>query len=359
MFFLQCDINAVRNLSSLSLTFAPGFNVFFGQNGSGKTSVLESLYLLAHNRSFRHHNISPVICHQSDSLCVFARLSGRENARTVGMEKTREGKTTLHLDGEPIVSAAAIAEIMPLQLIHPDSDELLTGAPSLRRQFMDWGVFHVEHSFLNIWRRWQRALKQRNAALKLGDVREQVFAWNSEFVETSEQVSDFREHYLRRLAALFGGIVKDFLPGFDVQLLFRRGWPAESDLSELLDRHYLRDVQLKHTYYGPHRDELLVVCGENRASEMLSRGEQKLVVIALRLAQGQLLKERKGEPCIYLLDDFAAELDSPHRLCVIERLQEFKAQVFLTTIDYEEVKSCINFVEPQLFHVEHGRVIEV
>jgi len=359
MRFFQCEINAVRNLLSVSLSLSPGFNIFFGQNGSGKTSVLESLYLLSHNRSFRHHSVMPVIYHQADSLSVFARLYQQENIRAVGIEKTREGKTSLRLDGDAVSSAAVIAEILPLQLIHPDSDELLTGSPRLRRQFMDWGVFHVEHSFLNIWQRWQRVLKQRNAALKLGDVREQVCVWDGEFAEASERISAFRRYYIEKLSELFAEIVKDFLPDVELRLLYQRGWSKDSLLLELLERQYFRDVQLKHTYYGPHRDELVVQCGEVRASEMLSRGEQKLVVIALRLAQGQLLRNSRDVSCVYLLDDFAAELDANHRRCVVERLRDFKSQVFLTTIDYEEVRGCIDFVEPALFHVEQGRVIGV
>jgi DNA replication and repair protein RecF len=169
----------------------------------------------------------------------------------------------------------------------------------------------------------------------------------------------FRRDYLEKLAVLFQVIIKDFLPAFQLELVYHRGWPKDSSLAELLERHYFRDVQLKHTHYGPHRDDVIIQCGENKASEMLSRGEQKLVVIALRLAQGQLLKEIRDKTCLYLLDDFAAELDANHRLCVIERLVSFKSQVFLTTIDYGEVKSCIHFAHPKLFHVEHGAIKEV
>ncbi|HEV2614036.1 MAG TPA: DNA replication/repair protein RecF [Gammaproteobacteria bacterium] len=359
MVLLQCDINSVRNLTSVSLALSPDFNVFYGQNGSGKTSVLESLYLLSHNRSFRHHSIQPVIHHESQALSVFSRLKQRDLTQFLGIEKTREGKTTLRLDGETISSAAVLAELLPLQLIHPDSDELLTGSPSLRRQFLDWGVFHVEHSFLGVWQRWQRILKQRNAALKTGLSRDQVCGWDEEYIKTCEMMAVFRQDYLEKLAVQFQSIIKDFLPEFQLELVYHRGWPKDSLLVELLERHYFRDVQLKHTHYGPHRDDVIIQCGENKASEMLSRGEQKLVVIALRLAQGQLLKELMDKTCLYLLDDFAAELDANHRLCVIERLASFKSQVFLTTIDYNEVKSCINFTLPKLFHVEHGAIKEV
>jgi len=359
MTLLQCDINAVRNLTSVSLQLAPEFNVFYGQNGSGKTSILESLYLLSHNRSFRHHSIQPVIHHESQALSVFARLKQFELVRSAGVEKTREGKTTLRLDGEAASSSAILAELLPLQLIHPDSDELLTGAPRLRRQFLDWGVFHVEHSFLGVWQRWQRILKQRNAALKSGLSRDQVCGWDEEYIKTSEAISAFRQNYLELLSIRFQEIVANFLPEFQLELVYHRGWLKDASLRELIERHYFRDVQLKHTHYGPHRDDLFIQCGENRASEMLSRGEQKLVVIALRLAQGQLLKDVKDKACLYLLDDFAAELDAAHRRCVIERLVDFSSQVFLTTIDYGEVKSCIDFVNPRLFHVEHGGVKEV
>jgi len=359
MAFCDLHIHGVRNLHSVELSPLAGFNVFYGQNGSGKTSVLEAIYLLSHNRSFRHASIQPVIHHQLSTLSVFGRVSSHDLTHLAGIEKHRDGKTHIRLNGEGLSSSARLAQLLPLQLIHPDSDELLTGAPGLRRQFMDWGVFHVEHSFLVEWKRWQVLLKQRNAALKSGSSRQVVLSWDVEYSKACEAVSVARRRYLDEFQGCFQEILQGFLPDMPLVLSYHRGWPHDLDLLEGLARHFYQDSQRGHTHYGPHRDDVVMMCGENRASDMLSRGEQKLVVIALRLAQGKFLNVKTDRTCLYLLDDFAAELDAVHRKCVIDRLLEFKSQVFLTTIDYNEVRASIESVQPRLFHVEHGGINRV
>ena len=350
----QLTIGAVRNLSHVDLVLSPAFNVFYGQNGSGKTSILEAIYLLSLSRSFRHHAIQSVIGYSEPQLSVFGCLSRENITHRLGIEKTRDGKTKIRLNGENIASVAKLSELLPLQLIHPDSDTLLTGSPVLRRQFMDWGVFHVEHAYLGEWQRWQKSLKQRNAALKAGLSHEAIFSWDGEYVKASEAVSHAREGYIAEFEACFQEIIVDFLPEYTIKLNYVRGWSQKSDLSALLKKNIYHDIQRGHTHYGPHRDDLVILTENNRASEVLSRGEQKLVVIALKLAQGKFLKSRAQKACVYLLDDFAAELDFCHRQRVVERLVNLQSQVFLTTIDYHEVKACVDFVNPTLFHVEHG-----
>jgi DNA replication and repair protein RecF len=352
------EIKAVRNLKAVSFHAHPSFNLFFGQNGSGKTSILEAIHLLGTGKSFRHHTIQPVIHYVFQALSVFSHLMTHETIKkSIGIEKDKAGKTRIQIDGES-AAIANLAELLPIQTIHPDSDILITGSPKFRRQFLDWGAFHVEHSFFSTWQRLQRLLKQRSAALKQTQDRLQVSSWDDEYVQVSQIISELRKEYLNELESYFQKIIQYFLPNFNFQLFYQRGWPEE-DLKVLLERCFYRDLQLGYTYYGPQRDDFSVLCESHFASEILSRGEQKLVVIALRLAQGQLLKEKTHKQCIYLLDDFSAELDSGHRRQVINILNKLQSQIFLTTIHYEEVKSSLDSVDLNLFHVEQGNIIKV
>ncbi len=357
MGLIYIEITGVRNLRTVSFAANPFFNLFCGLNGSGETSILESIYLLSCGKSFRTHAVHTIINHTSPLLSIFCQIETVEQIKKpIGLEKTREGKTQIRIAGQNISSAAALAEILPLQIIHPESDILIAGSPRYRRQFLDWGVFHVEPSFFPAWQRLQKVTKQRNAILKQTQDKTQVCSWDQEYAQASEVVSQLRKNYTEIFQAYFQEMIQYFLPEKPVILSYQRGWPLDVDLIGLLSKNFYRDLHLGYTQYGSQRDDLLVCCGDHPASEVLSRGEQKLVVIALRLAQGKLLKETQQKQCIYLLDDFAAELDGLHRRQVIETLADLKAQIFLTSIDYDEVSASLAGVDLSLFHVERGEV---
>jgi DNA replication and repair protein RecF len=354
---ISADIKAVRNLLEISFEGHPGFNVFYGVNGSGKTSILEAIYLLSSGKSFRHHHTQAIIHNTQSALSVFGWILTENGLkRPAGIEKTKEGKTQIRLDGESISSTAPLAECLPLQIIHPESDILITGSPKWRRQFLDWGLFHVEPSFFNAWQRLQKVTKQRNAVLKQTQDKMQVSSWDAEYVQFSDIVSNYRKTYVFEFQTYFQEMMRFFLPHKKLVLSYLRGWPENVNLLDVLSKNFFRDIQLGYTFYGPQRDDLGVYYENSPASEVLSRGEQKLAVTALRLAQGRFLKEKTQKKCIYLLDDFAAELDTLHRRQVVETLSHLQSQIFLTTINYEEVKESLKDISLSLFHVEQGTV---
>jgi DNA replication and repair protein RecF len=239
-----------------------------------------------------------------------------------------------------------------LQLIHPDSDELITGSSALRRQYMDWGVFHVEHSFYEAWKTFHRLLKQRNAALKAHASRDEIAAWDAHYVPAAMLVSQARASYLSRLKSYFQQMLSHLTRLPPVDIVFEQGWSEEGSLIDFLASHYPRDSYSGHTSLGSHRDDLKILVEGHEAASMLSRGEQKLVMTVLKLAQALLLKKEANKTCLFLLDDFAAELDAEHRYQVIQSLAGLEAQVFLTSIHLEEVQEAFSGLEVEVFHVE-------
>lgn len=357
MKILQLNIHAVRNLKEVYIDCQHAFNVFYGDNGSGKTSILEAIHILGLGKTFRHHAIEPVIHHHAENLAVFARgHSENDNVYQIGIEKNRQGKSQIRFNGQTLSSAAVLAENLPIQLIHPDSDELVTGSPKLRRQFLDWGTFHVEPQFFTIWKKLQKALKQRNAALKAGQSHSEVSLWDKDYITLCEAITQMRKAYLEKLQPIFDEIMGSLLATQKVTLTYQQGWPVNETLTDILAKNFQRDYFLGYTYYGPQRDDLLLSCDGYPAAETLSRGEQKLTIIALRLAQGRMLRIAQDKKCLYLLDDYGAELDAIHRKKVLEILKSLEAQVFLTTIDFENVKNEFDLINPAVFYVEHGEV---
>ncbi|MBX9714001.1 MAG: DNA replication and repair protein RecF, partial [Pseudomonadaceae bacterium] len=169
MALTRFTVAAVRNLHPATLSPSPRINILSGANGSGKTSLLEAIHLLGLARSFRSSRLLPVIQHEVDECTVFGQVAlAQGGLSSLGISRNRLGELHIRIDGENVRSAAQLAETLPLQLINPDSFRLLEGVPKIRRQFLDWGVFHVEPRFLPAWQRLQKALRQRNSWLRRG-----------------------------------------------------------------------------------------------------------------------------------------------------------------------------------------------
>ena len=347
-----------RNIAQCDITLASGFNFLVGANGSGKTSVLEAIHYLGHGRSFRSHLTSRVIRHEQQQLFIHGRVTDNNDLiLPVGISKQRDGTTEVKIGGEGNQKLAQLAQMLPLQLITPEGFDLLIGGPKFRRAFIDWGVFHVEPKFYNAWSRLKRLTKQRNALLKQARSYRELSYWDQELALLAEQMSVWRQDYINAVKIKAAEICQVFLPEFDIQLGFYRGWEKETPYAELLQRNFERDCQLGYTVSGPHKADLRIKVAGIPVEDVLSRGQLKLMVCALRLAQGLHLTEATGKQCIYLIDDFASELDSHRRALLAQRLKETNAQVFISAISREQVIDMLD-ENGKLFMVEHGKITQ-
>lgn len=361
MSLLRLSLTGVRNLHPVSLHPSPRINILYGVNGSGKTSVLEAVHLLGMARSFRSQRLQPVIQAEQSALTVFGEIQLPEGpTRSVGVGRERSGELQIRIDGQNARSAAQLAETLPLQLINPDSFRLLEGAPKVRRQFLDWGVFHVEPRFLGAWQRLQKALKQRNSWLRHGrlDAVAQA-AWDRELCLASDEIDAYRRAYLQALKPVFEHTLAQLLDMSGLTLSYYRGWDKDRDLQEVLAGSIQRDMALGHTQAGPQRADLRLRLDGHNAADILSRGQQKLVVCALRIAQGHLLNQAKQGRCIYLVDDLPSELDEQHRRALCRLLEELHCQVFITCVEAHVLTDGWRTETPvAMFHVEHGRITQ-
>jgi DNA replication and repair protein RecF len=251
-----------------------------------------------------------------------------------------------------------LAENLPLQVLSSDTFKLLEGAPKIRRQFMDWGVFHVEQGFHGAWKNAQRCLKQRNSLLRRGRIDPaQLQAWSQELVSAGEQLHSYREHYFSQFLPQFASMLSKLTDLEGLSLEYFRGWEKAKTLAQSYSDNSQKDIDRGYTGTGHHRADLRLKCQSMMAVDILSRGQQKLVVCAMRLAQGYLLSALRGKRCVFLVDDLPAELDRRHRKALCELLEQMNCQVFVTCVDYQDVENCWQpDTEKKLFHVEHGKV---
>lgn len=349
----RLDVQFVRNLESLSLAPSAGVNVVLGPNGAGKTSLLEAIWILSRGRSFRVGRIEQVVTEGKGRLQVVGRVSASGEEETVlGIERGR-GERQLRVGGRTGESVAEMTRMLPAVVFEPHAHELVEGGPEHRRRLLDWGVFHVEHGFLDAWRAYQRGLRQRNVCLRGRDARGAA-AWEEAMGGAGERLSAMRGRYAERLAATLPDVLKGLAPELEaVGAEYRSGWEAGAGLAATLANTRSADLRLGHTTAGPHRAELRITMAGRQAARRLSRGQEKLVALALICTQTVLYIQDAGRTPVILLDDLPSELDAAHLERVVSWMAGLEAQVFATAVDWPSAFEA--WPDPvQRFHVEHG-----
>lgn len=344
----QLTLSKFRNIDSCELEFHPKFNLLIGANGSGKSSVLESIYLLGAGRSFRARSAQQYINFDHNSCLVRAKV----NEKWLAVQRSQDGAAEYRLADKVCNSAAKLCKHLPVQLLDVNSNQLILGGPEYRRQFIDWGLFHVEHDFLHSWRALQKALKQRNAALRHGMPPGDY--WDNVFVEHALEVDRARRSYIKRFQSECVAWVEQNLGCKDLSLLYHSGWDDDLSLTEALQASRNAELAAGHTLIGPQRADLEFRLEGKLAREVVSRGQLKLLVSLLLLARAKLLNEQQAS--VFLLDDMHAELDSDNCGVLLRELNAMPAQVIIAGIEYKPLQALLSGKEHRMFHVEHGRI---
>jgi len=350
MSLVDLRIENLRCIERAELEFAPQLNLITGPNGAGKTSILEAIYLLGRGRSFRTRTSEKLIRHGQSGLVVFGRTGGTR-ADALGLQVTREG-TRARVNGSPADTLLSLSASLPVQAIDPEIHKLIDQGPERRRRWLDWLVFHVEPTFAASWAKFQRALKQRNAALKSGA---DPAVWDGAMVEHGDAITTARAATLKRISPYLEALLARF-PSLDVTTSFHAGWAHDVSLTSALQTYAQRDRERATSTVGPHRADVVLRHRGRSARETLSRGQQKLTAIAMVLAQLKLLNGELGTRATLLLDDPAAELDEHNLSKVFEELATLECQMIATSLSPEIAL----FQAPNaVFHVEHGGVLRV
>ncbi len=363
-------VACLRNLISIELELHSNFNFLLGANASGKTSFLEAIYLLGTGRSFRSSYIRDLINLKEVESTIFGKLLPSPIAplgNTLALRKSVSGESKILLNGKMQNSIASFAKLLPVQIIGPDLELFADSRSGVRRQFLDWGLFYENEIYWGMWKTARKILSQRNALLKQPTIDfKQLDYWDEQWAEISEQLSLLRLDYLNRLIQSAVFRQTNFVESAHFSIEYHRGWPQKKPLIDYLIESRDRDRAKGNTQYGIHRDDIKIAVKNRMASEMLSRGQKKLMTLQLRFAQASLLvQQRPHLKSVFLLDDLASELDLTHQKKVIKSLLDLNYQSIITSTSRNLVWEQI--IQHQhgngqkgfrMFHVEHGNIID-
>lgn len=355
----RLNAKGLRSFPQVSLEPGPRLNLITGENGAGKTSLLEAVHLMAYGRSFRGRVRDGLVRTGSEAVEVFVEWEEVASGRVRRAGLRHSGQTwTGKLDGESVHQLGDLCAALAVVTFEPGSHALVTGGGEPRRRFMDWGLFHVEQEFLPLWRRYSRALKQRNALLRSGAGGAQLDAWDHELAEAGEPLTERRLGYLERLQQRLSSVARDLVPGLGTaRLEYLPGWKRhELSLRDALLVARDRDRIIGHTSIGPHRADWKVIYEACPHGEALSRGQAKLTALACLLSQAEDFDSQRGESAVIALDDLASELDRKHQQRVLERLLAGHGQIFVTGTELPAMLGTQQ-IEMRQFHVEHGAVV--
>jgi DNA replication and repair protein RecF len=329
----RMQVTDFRCLHQADVDFDRHFTLISGPNASGKTSLLEAIYVLGRGRSFRTRRLHHLIRTGCERFIVFGEVELPERRVAMGIEGSATG-IRARLAGEKAGSLAELATVFPVQIIDPEVHRLIEEGPNRRRRFLDWGVFHVEPAFVSHWQQYHHVLKQRNAALRARQSRAVISAWDGELVRFGDLLTQARSRYVAQLATQ-AGVLAETLLAMQLALVYRTGWGRNTSLGEALEMSFAQDQESGVTSVGPHRADLAIRLDGFAVKDRISRGQQKLLAAALLIAQLKLFPEDSPVRPTLLLDDPAAELDGDRLAGLIHEVRAQSLQLVVSTLHAE------------------------
>ncbi|MFT5218911.1 MAG: DNA replication and repair protein RecF [Planctomycetota bacterium] len=344
----QLSLTDFRNIKSSTLDFDPDVNLIYGNNGSGKTSLLEAIYVICRACSFRTHQLKKCISHDQSGFLLFAKFGNYK----AGLSKNQH-KLEIKVNNETIMRRSDLVRRTPINIFNSSSFELLYGSPLQRRQFIDWCLFHVEPNYSKHWLDFNHALKQRNRILRTKIDLNLIDYWDQHLVRPALEISHLRKKYCDILEQTLTGELCEMATGLDFKMAYKEGWSKGTELAEALSSNRARDIKAGFTSSGIHRDDIVFTTLDRPVSEVLSRGQCKRMSLALMLASLLLVQKYSVNKIILLIDDLHSELDIIRQTEVYDHLLNLNMQLFISNIS-DAIPSSMKTKEVKMFHVEHG-----
>lgn len=350
MFINKLKITNFRIFHEKEFRFSRKTNVFYGENGTGKTSILESIHYLSTGKSFRKCSYKSLINIEQNFLNIFVETKKEGFNYTLSVNKSKNGNWKAKHNHINILKQSQISNILPVVSIDPETYRLVDLGPVYRRNFLDWLVFHVKHDYLLLWKKVQKCTKQLNSLYKRNASHKEIELWENSFIEFSEQLNTVREEFYNKITPIVKSLTSHMQSDIvNLDILYDKGWSSSLSLKEQLKQDRRRNILYGQLQHGPHKMDIKISSLSCPASQVLSRGQKKVLSLTFYMAYIQLLLNYNIKPII-CLDDLDAELDDKKLLKVSEFFIRSKLQLFITTVIPSKIKTV--FPDTKMFHVK-------
>ncbi|ASG67742.1 DNA replication/repair protein RecF [Francisella halioticida] len=336
MYISNLRLQNFRNIPFKSFDFKENINIIVGKNGSGKTSILESIYFLSHSRSFRSSQLSRIVNHGTDEFIIYTKSHNPDEV-TISISRKKNSNNISKLNTEIQKNHTEITRTLPIQLINPESFNIINSGAQQRCKVLDWGAFYLDKTFLKIWQQTKFLVKQRNSALKQNYPYTYIISIDKKLCEFANLLDTKRHLYFTKLKPKIHETLGQFNSNLDLDIEYSRGWSSNKELSQVLEEAFNHDNKYKVTNHGPHKADIALTVNNKPIQDIFSRGQQKLLICAIKLAQGEIHNLENENKCIYLIDDITSELDNIHTQTLFDYFKKLKSQVFITTTEKNKI----------------------
>ena len=357
MIIQSLELADFRNYESLQMQFSPGTNILFGENAQGKTNILEALYMVSTTRSHRGVRDRDLIRFGQEEAHIRAELLKGEIDYRVDMHLRKTKSKGIAINGQRIRRASELVGLLHIVFFSPEDLGIVKNGPSERRRFMDLELCQLDASYLHDLNQYNRTLEQRNKLLKdigqFPQLADTLDVWDDRLEEFGIRIIQRRDKFLSQLVPMVEELHGRLSGGREkLRLVYEPNTPAEQFHEKLRDSR-ARDISMRMTFTGPHRDDFSFFDGEIDLRRFGSQGQQRTCALSLKLAEIELVKSLIGDKPVLMLDDVLSELDSGRQNYLLDTIGGI--QTFITCTGLDEFVGHRLSID-RLYRIENGRV---
>lgn len=358
MIIKSLELADFRNYDSLHIDFSSGTNILYGDNAQGKTNILEAIYLSATTKSHKGSKDRDVINFYKDESHIRTYLEKEDIEIRVDMHLRKNKSKGIAIDGQKIKKAAELLGLLNVVFFSPEDLSIIKNGPAERRRFVDMELCQLDQFYLYNLNHYNKIVNQRNKLLKdmyfNSSLRDTLNIWDSQLISFGSKIIERRKLFVEQLNDIIYDIHKKLSGGREELLIKYEPDVMIEDYEKSLMEGQERDIKLKQTGTGPHRDDFSFIVGDIDIRKFGSQGQQRTAALSLKLSEIELVKKMTKDNPVLLLDDVLSELDSNRQNYLLSTIGDIQTIITCTGLD-EFVNN--RFEIDRVFHIENGKII--
>ncbi len=337
MYIESIQLKNFRNYENITIDFHKGTNIFYGDNAQGKTNILEAVYLCGTTKSHRGSKDREMIRFDQEESHIRMNVVKDSLSYKIDMHLKKNKSKGIAINGIPIKKAKELFGIVNLVFFSPEDLNIIKNGPGERRRFMDLELCQLDPLYLTELASYNHIVNQRNKLLRdlylTPSLRDTLDVWDQQMIQYGKKIIEKRERFVRELNEVIHSIHRNLTGGIEnLQVIYEPSITAE-EYSNAIEKNKERDIRMKMTGTGPHRDDLCVSVNGIDIRKYGSQGQQRTSALSLKMSEIYLVKERIKDTPVLLLDDVMSELDSSRQTYLLDSIDDIQTLVTCTGLD--------------------------